>query len=35
LPQGVRVTGDAVCGASIEAAMAAGEEAAKNLISSG
>lgn len=35
LPRGVRVTGDAVCGASIDATMAAGEATAKNLISSG
>jgi predicted NAD/FAD-dependent oxidoreductase len=34
LPPGVQVVGDAVSGASIEAAMAGGEAAAKNLISS-
>ncbi len=33
-PRGVQVIGDAAGGASIEAAMASGEEAAKNLISS-
>jgi phytoene dehydrogenase-like protein len=34
LPPGVMVAGDAVCGASIEAAMASGEGAAKKVISS-
>lgn len=35
VPAGVVVAGDAVCGASIEAVMASGEAAAKNVISSG
>lgn len=35
LPSGLTVTGDAVCGASIEAVMAGGERAAKKVISSG
>jgi predicted NAD/FAD-dependent oxidoreductase len=34
VPPGVVVVGDAVSGASIEAAMASGEAAAKNVISS-
>lgn len=35
LPPGVVVAGDATCGASIDAVMASGEEAAKKVISSG
>jgi len=35
LPPGLGVTGDAVCGASIEAVMESGERAAKKVISSG
>lgn len=35
LPPGVLVAGDAVCGASIDAVMTAGEKAAKKVISSG
>ena len=35
LPPGLIVAGDAVCGASIDAVMASGEEAAKKVISSG
>jgi len=35
VPPGVQVVGDAVCGASIDAVMASGEEVAKKVISSG